>query len=236
MPARKPSSHRTATLIADLGTDERPRERLLQNGPQALSDSELVAVLLRGGRPGCSVLEQAREILEGAGGLVGLASACPRSLCCAGMGPVKTAALLASVEIARRMAAAQIPDRKPLSRPTEVATYLDLRYGRRDQEVMGVLFLDGRNRLLAEEELFRGTLSRSTADPRTILRRGLVHNATALMLFHTHPSGDPSPSQEDIHFTRRMADAGDLIGIGLVDHLIVAAGGRWTSMRAQGLW
>lgn len=225
-----------AQVVREMPKEERPRERLLRHGSHVLSDAELLAVLLRTGRPGTSVLDLAREILEGSGGLLGLLGASPESLQAKGLGPAKVAGLLAAVEIGRRLARAQFSDRQPLSRPSQVASYLALRYRLRDQEVMGALFLDSRNRLMGEREIFRGTLNRAAAEPREILKEGLLRGAAGIVLFHTHPSGDPSPSAEDLLFTRRMADAGEVVGIRLVDHLILGSGGRWVSLRERGAW
>jgi DNA repair protein RadC len=200
-------------LIRELATDERPRERLLAHGGAALSDSELVAVLLRTGRQGASVLELARELLAGHGGLAGLVGANPAMLRRNGLGDAKLATLLAALEVGARMARAQLPEREPLVHPAAVARYLQLRYGRGDQEVMGALFLDVRQRLLAEREVYRGTLQRTAVEPRGLLKEALVRGAAGLIVFHTHPSGDPSPSAEDLQFTRRLSDAGDTVGV-----------------------
>ncbi|MEM7482421.1 MAG: DNA repair protein RadC [Acidobacteriota bacterium] len=222
--------------IRDLPNGERPRERLLRDGAQGLSDAELVAVLLRSGRRGHSALAMAMEILRQAGGLEGLLGSDATRLQRPGLGPAKASSVLAALEIGRRLARAEMPARAPLDRPAAVARYLNLRYGLHGQEVMGVLFLDARNRLTGERELFRGTLQRAVAEPREILREALLHGAAGLLLFHTHPSGDPSPSAQDLVFTRRVADSGDLLGVLLVDHMIVGRGGRWTSLRQHGGW
>jgi DNA repair protein RadC len=224
------------SLVRDLAVDERPRERLLNNGSSALADSELVAILLRSGRKGVSVLEMARSLLRRAGGLVGLVGAGPNGLRRLGLGPAQQATLLAALELGRRLARAKLPEREPLSRPEAVASYLALRYGTGAQEIMGALYLDVRNRLLVEAEIFRGTLSRAAVEPRAILKKGLLCDAAGLVLFHTHPSGDPSPSAEDLSFTRRAAQAGELVGVRLVDHLILGRGGRWVSLRQRGGW
>lgn len=236
MPKRPRSRPRPAGLIAELPLDERPRERLLRNGPKALTDAELVAILLKNGRPGASVLEVAREILVSAGGLPGLAGACARSLRRNGVGQVKLATLLAAVEIASRMALAAVPDRQPLSRPAAVAKFIDLRYGRTGQEVLGALYVNVRQDLLEERELYRGTQHRASVEPREILRRGLLCGAAGLVMFHVHPSGDPAPSREDIAFTRRMARAGEIVGVEMVDHMIVGAGGAFVSLKERGGW
>ena len=229
-------AYRSASLIAEMPEDERPRERLLKSGAQVLSDAELVAVLLWGGRPGASVLDLARELLQESGGLSGLAGANRRSLRRRGVGAVKVATLLAAVELACRLAQARIPDRGLMNRPTSVARYVALRYGTRDQESMGALFVDIRNRLVGEREIYRGTLNRAAVEPREILKEGLLRGAAGVVLFHNHPSGDPSPSAEDIIFTRRLAEAGEVVGVRLVDHIIVSAGGAWVSLKDRGAW
>ncbi len=223
-------------FVREVPRAERPRERLLENGSAALTETELVAILLRTGRQGVSVLELARGLLNEQGGLAGLLGLTPESLRLCGLGPAKSAALLAAVEIGRRLARARLPERQPLTNAEAVASYLGLRYSLKDQEVMGAVYLDTRNRLIAEYELYRGTLNRAAAEPRAILKRGLLRDAAGFILFHTHPSGDPSPSVEDLGFTRRIAEAGEVIGIRLVDHLILAAGGRWRSLRQRGGW
>lgn len=223
-------------LVRDLPLDERPRERLLRNGSSGLSDTELVAILLRTGRPGMSVLDLAREVLRGSGGLGGLLGSSSRELRRLGIGPAKAATLLAAIELARRLARAEVPERDLLSHPEAVASFLTLRYASQGQEVMGALYLDTRHRLLQDTEIFRGTLNRAAVEPRAILKQGLLRNAAGLILFHTHPSGDPSPSAEDLAFTRRMAEAGEVVGLRLVDHLIVAGGGRWVSLKKRGGW
>jgi len=223
-------------LIREMAEDERPRERLLGNGGGTLSDAEVVAVLLRTGTRGRSVLDLARALLVHNGGLEGLCGANAAELKCSGLGPAKTSSVLAAVELGRRLARAELPSGELLSRPAAVARYLSLRYSVRGQEVMGALYLDTRNRLLSERELFRGTLNRAAVEPRAILKFGLLRDAAGLVLFHNHPSGDPSPSVEDLSFTRRLAEAGDLIGVRLVDHLILGGGRRWVSLRQRGAW
>lgn len=224
----------TPLLIRDLPLDERPRHRLLQNGSQSLSDTELLSILLRNGHPGASSLDVARGLLERHGGLAGLPGISPEALRAPGVGPAKAATVLAAVELGRRLARARVPDREPLTHPDRVARYLALRHQRPDQEVMGALFLDTRNRLAAELELYRGTLNRAAAEPRAILKQGLLRDAAGVVLFHTHPSGNPAPSAEDLAFTRRLSEAGEAVGIRLVDHLILGAGDRWVSLRQRG--
>jgi DNA repair protein RadC len=227
----------TEYLIRELPEGERPRERLLQQGGSSLADSELLAVLIRTGRRGASAIQMAMDLLRENGGLSGLLTATPHSLRRNGLGPAKAASLLAAVELGRRLVRDQLLDsEQPLSRPVDVARYLALRYHTSDQEVMGALFLDARNLLLGEREMFRGTLSRISVEPREILRECLQRGASSIYLFHTHPSGDPEPSAEDLLFTRRMAEAAEIVGLRLVDHVVLGHRGRWVSLREKSAW
>jgi len=225
-----------ARSVREMPADERPRERLLAHGSSGLADSELLAILLRVGKPGISALELARRVLEGAGGLAALPGSTVEELRRTGLGPAQAATVLAGVELARRLSRARLAEREPLARPAAAARYLALRYADRRQEVMGALYLDTRNRLVGEAETYRGTLNRAAVEPRALLRRGLELAAAGFLLFHTHPSGDPSPSAEDLAFTRRLAEAADIVGIRLVDHLVLGAGGAWVSLRQRGGW
>ncbi len=214
-----------------------PRDRLLAHGAHVLADAELLAVILRTGSNGSSVIDLSRGLLERTQGLGGFAGkTAPEWIAEPGIGPAKSAILLAALELARRIAKSRLQTREPMQQPDAVARYLSLRYAVGDQEVMGSLYLDGRNRLLAEGEVFRGTISRAAVEPRAILKRALFLNAAGLVLFHTHPSGDPSPSAEDLAFTKRIAEAGDILGVRLVDHLVLGGPGSWVSLARQGGW
>lgn len=223
-------------LIRDLPEDERPRERLLSQGSEALSDAELLAVLLRTGTRGKSALRLATELLVEADGLPGLIGRSYHEVRRPGLGRAKAATLLAGVELGRRLARAKLSERELLARPRDVVEYLSLRYHLRGQEVMGALFLDGRQQLMGEKELYRGTLTETSVEPREVLKECLLRGAAAVVLFHTHPSGDPTPSPEDLYFTRRMVEAAEVVGVELKDHLILAGGGRWVSMKERGAW
>ena len=227
---------RLAQTLRDLPAAERPRERLLSSGAGSLSDAELLGVLLRTGTRGLSAVELARQLLRSIGGLAGLVGVEASQLRRLGVGPAKTASLLAAVEVGCRVASREVPEREPLSRPEVVARYLRLRHAVRGQEVMGVIYLDQRRCRLGDEVIYRGTLNRAAVEPRAILKRGLLVDAAAIILFHTHPSGDPAPSVEDLAFTRRMADACDVVGVELVDHLILGSAGRWRSLRRGEAW
>lgn len=223
-------------MIREIPKNERPRERLLEQGSGALSDAELIAVLLRNGYRKTSAVQIAREMLDEKGGLTGLVGTTPQMLRRPGVGPAKAAGLLAALEIARRLARMEVEDRETLSRPAEVARYLHLRYQTRDQEVMGALFLDTRSRMLGDRELYRGTLDRALVEPREVLKECLLRGASGVIIFHTHPSGDPTPSREDTDFTLRMVDATKAIGIKLIDHIVLASTGRWVSIRDKLAW
>jgi DNA repair protein RadC len=223
-------------LIRDLPLRDRPRERLLLGGAAALSDAELLAVLLRVGAAGKSVLVLARELLDELGGLPGLLACSPAELRRRGIGRAKAASVLAGIELGRRLARAELPSRRPLVQAAAVAEYLGLRYSNRDQEIMGALYLDARHRLLAELELFRGTLKEAAVEARLVLKEGLVRGAAAVIVFHTHPSGDPTPSAADLLFTRRLVQACAAVGMELLDHLIVGSSGIWLSLREQEAW
>ncbi len=212
---------------------ESPRGRLIERGSAALTDAEIVAVLLDGGSPGGS-LQAVRAFLGRCGGLAGLGSV--ESLAAGAEPGPGEARLAAAVELARRLARREVPAREPMSQPARVAAYLELQYWRPGQEVMGALFVDARHRLIADREIFRGNLHRLTADPATILREALLSHAAGVVLFHTHPSTDPAPSREDLAFTRRFAKAGEVVGVELVDHVIVARGGDWVSLKERGGW
>jgi DNA repair protein RadC len=215
---------------------ESPAARLVRSGGPALSDVELLAVLVGCGRGGDRALKLARGLLDQRGGLAALATTTPALLRLQGIPEAAASTLLAAYELATRLARQTIPDSALLSRPDLVARYLTLRYQQRDQELMGALFLDVRHRLIGEREIFRGTLHRAAVEPREILKECLVRGAAGFVLFHTHPSGDPTPSSEDLLFTQRMADAAAVVGVELVDHLVLGAIGRWVSLRKRGAW
>ena len=229
------------STLREMPSGQRPRERLLAHGAGVLTDCELIAILLRTGHRGCSVLDLAYDLLydegRGLGGLPALALLVEHdlpSLRRKGLGDAKAATVLAAVELARRLAKAQLPRRRPLGDVVGVARYLNLRYARRDQEVMGAIYVDVRGRVISEREHFVGALDRTSVEPRVILKEALRLGATAAAVFHNHPSGDPDPSREDIAFTRRLARAGASVGVELVDHLSLGGGGRGVSMRERG--
>ena len=212
---------------------ETPVERLRRGGASALSDAELLALALGRGRRPASALKAAESWLGQAGSLGELLEGIDA-------GPtdgreVDRASLQAIREIAVRLGRAQLTRRPVLDDPLKIASFLTLRFGVADQEVVGALCLDIRHRLLVERELFRGTLRRTTVEPRQVLKLALNHHASGVVLFHTHPTGDPEPSSEDLAFTRRLKQACDLVGVELLDHLILGGLGRWTSLTRLGI-
>ena len=226
-----------AFLIRELPEAERPRERLYSQGCGALSDGELLAVLLRTGGRGRSALHLATDLLKECGGLPGLLDRQPRDLERRGLGPAKAASILAAVEVGRRLARVHEGIGAPMLRnPLAVAQHVRLTYARRDQEVMGAFYLDTRGCLLAERELYRGTINRAAVEPREVLKEALLCGALSVILFHTHPSGDPTPSLEDLEFTRQLAAACEVVGVALTDHLIVGHAGRWISLKQRDAW
>jgi len=222
--------------MRDLPADERPRERLLRLGPSALTHEELVSLLLRTGTPAESALERSRTLLAAHGGLSGLAGASPEELSREpGVGPVRAATIAAAIEIARRLPAETLAGRDLLNEPRLVKEYLRQAQSDDSQERTGALFLNARNRLLKNDpEIYRGTLDRAVVEPREILRRALIGRAAGVILYHNHPSGDPTPSREDREFTRRLASASETVGVRLLDHIVVGREGC-VSFREAGL-
>lgn len=215
--------------IARWPVSERPRERLLDCGAGALSDAELLAVLLLSGRPGLSAIDLARELILRLDGLRGVVAAPLHEFCrTAGVGAARWATLQAGVEVARRSVREPLQRADAFSSPAQVAQYLALTLQHRPQEVFAVLFLDSQNRLLATEELFRGTLNQTAVYPREVARMALQKNAAAVILAHNHPSGVAEPSQADRALTEALRSALGQLDIAVLDHVIVAAGRCWS--------
>ena len=211
--------------LSDLPESERPREKLLASGAAALSDSELLALLLRTGMKGKSVLELARELLAQFGGVRALLAASHKELSAIkGLGPAKFAELSAVLELAKRALAEELRTEPLLDSPQAVRDYVQLWLSHKPYEVFAVLFLDSRHRLIKAEELSRGTLTRATVFPREIARRCLELNAAAVILAHNHPSGDADASFSDQAVTRNIQAALELIEVRVLDHLVVGRG------------
>jgi DNA repair protein RadC len=233
--------------LKDLPPDARPREKLLARGAGALSDAELLAILLRTGIQGKGVLQMAQELLNikndsglrningGFGGIAGLLTATADDLKrVKGLGPAKRCEIIAVLELARRAMAQQLEERTVFADPLAVKHYLQLHLAARHYEVFAVLFLDVQNRLIAMEELFRGTLTQTSVYPREVVLRALHHNAAAVVLSHNHPSGEVQPSRADEMLTQTLKAALALLDVRVLDHVIVAPG-QALSMAEMGL-
>jgi DNA repair protein RadC len=221
--------------LKDLPAEMRPREKLLARGGAALSDVELLALLLRTGLPGRGVFELATQLLQDFGGFAGLLRAEAADLKrIKGLGPAKRAEIAAVLEIARRALAQPLRDKPVFDAPQKVKDYLALHLGQRLQEVFAVLFLDGQHRLIELEILFHGTLTQTSVYPREIVRQALKHNAGAVILAHNHPSGVAEPSRADEHLTQTLKSALQLVDVRVLDHLVVGQG-TVTSFAERGL-
>ena len=206
--------------------DERPREKLLARGAASLSDAELLAIFLRIGVRGKSAVELARELLREFGSFSALWAASEQELSrLHGMGPAKCAQLQAATEMARRALHEKISRGNVLNSPTAVRDYLRLKMQSLPHEVFMALFLDAQNRVIATEELFRGTLTQTSVYPREVVKRALHHNAGAVILAHNHPSGVAEPSHADETLTQALRQALALVDIRVLDHFIVAGSG-----------
>ena len=211
---------------------ERPAERMLRAGVASLSDAELLAVLLVGGRYGSAALDLADALLAASGGLHQVIAMSPVQLeAIPGLGRARAARLEAAIELGRRYLSEPLRRGVPLKAPSEAAQLLqaelaDLPHEAalrgRPYEVFGCLYLDTRHRLIGFERLFRGTIDGATVHPREVVKRALHHNAAALIIGHNHPSGVAEPSESDRGITRRLGDALELVDIRLLDHLIVS--------------
>ena len=206
-------------------TSERPREKLLARGAHVLSDAELLALLLGAGTRGASAVELARGLLEDFGSLRQLLkAAAPRCLARAGVGPERYAILKAAVELSRRHFGEALRTGPALAAPEATRAFLLAQLRDKPYEVFCCLYLDNRHRLIAFEELFRGTIDRAGVHPREVLRQTLEHNAAAVMFAHNHPSGVLEPSQADELITRRLKEALALVDVRVLDHFIVGDG------------
>jgi DNA repair protein RadC len=206
--------------ISDWPPGERPRERLLALGPAALSDAELLAVVLRTGIRGKSAVELGRELLERFKGVAGILGADLNGV--KGLGPAKRAQFEAALELARRSLKDELRSASAITSPGAVRDYLRLAIADREHEVFVCLWLDAQHRVLRFEELFRGTLTQTSVYPREIVKAGLRANAAAVIFAHNHPSGAAQPSQADELLTRNLKDALALVDVKVLDHFIVA--------------
>lgn len=210
--------------IADWPAAERPREKLIERGSEALSDAELLAIFLRTGIVGKSAVDLARELLARFGGLNALIAASEVEFCSVpGMGPAKYVQLQAVIEMAKRALGEKLLRSDVFNSPNAVRHYLQLKLRPLGHEVFVAIFLDAQNRLLASEDLFRGTLTQTSVFPREVVKRALFHNAAAIIFAHNHPSGVAEASQADRQLTLVLKQALDLVEVRVLDHFVVGA-------------
>jgi DNA repair protein RadC len=215
--------------ITDWPEDQRPRERLIMHGAEALSDAELLAVFLRVGVAGKSAVDLGRDMIGHFGSLNRMFSASLKDFSSInGLGPAKYAQLQAVLELARRALKEELQQGVALDSPKTVKHYLQHLLGSKPFESFAVLFLDVKNRMIASEELFRGTLTRTSVHAREIVKAALGHNAASVILAHNHPSGSADPSMADRNLTQTLKEALELVDVRVLDHIVVSTGGTYS--------
>lgn len=225
----------TYLTVKEMPQDERPRERMERVGPQALSTAELLALILRTGVKDENVLAMATRLLVQYGGLAGLARAEFAQLAGErGMGRAKTAQILAALELGRRLMVESPEERFQIRAPQDAANLLMPLLSHKEQEHFVVLYLDTRNRVLDQEILYKGSLNTSLVRTGEVFRGAVRRQCGGIIVAHNHPSGDPTPSAEDIALTRRLVDAGKLLDIDVLDHMIIGHN-RFVSLRERAL-
>lgn len=221
--------------ILDLESGDRPRERLELLGADSLSNAELLAILLRVGIQGENAVQLGQRLLQEFGGLVGLQRASFVDVCAVkGLGPAKAAQIKAAIELGRRLAAQSFEDRPVIHSPNDAADLVRYEMAALTQEQLWVLILDTRNRVLGVEKVYKGSLNSSMVRIGELFRPAIQRNAASIIVVHNHPSGDPTPSPEDVALTRGILQAGKLMDIELLDHLVIGQG-RFVSMKEKGL-
>ncbi len=224
-----------APMIRDLPQDERPRERLMRVGARVMSNAELLAIMMRTGVGGENVLRLADRLLARFDGLPGLARASLAELCTVnGIGPAKAVEIKAALELGRRLMASAPEERPRVTSPADAANLLMSEMMLLEQEDLRVILLDTRNHVLRVQTVYRGSLNTSVVRVGELFRAAIKDNAAAIIVAHNHPSGDPSPSPEDIHVTRQIRQAGKLLDIELLDHIIIGYQ-RYISLKERGL-
>jgi DNA repair protein RadC len=221
--------------ITDLAVEERPRERLAEAGASALSKAELLAILLRVGVRGENSVQLAQRILDELGGLTGIQRASITEMCrIHGLGFAKAVQIKAAIELGSRLTREQAEERGVISSPADAAELLQLEMQGLSQETLKVVILDTRNKLLGIETVYKGSLNLSLVRVGELFRAAIQKNAASIILAHNHPSGDPTPSPEDVALTRSVVQAGKLLDIEVLDHLVIGSA-RFVSMKEKGL-
>ncbi|HVN54116.1 MAG TPA: DNA repair protein RadC [Anaerolineaceae bacterium] len=222
--------------ITDLEANDRPRERLAQVGAQSLRTAELLAILLRVGIQGENAVQMGERILQECKGLTGLHRISFGELCeMHGLGPAKAAQIKAAIELGRRLASETPEERPAIHSPADAAGLIQYEMGALEQEELWVLLLDTRNRHMKTEKVYRGSLNVSMVRVGELFKAAIRQNIAAMIIAHNHPSGDPTPSPEDVALTRAVVKAGKLLDIDVLDHLVIGSGGRFVSLKERGL-
>ncbi len=221
--------------ITDMQETDRPRERLAELGAQALSNAELIAILLRVGVQGENAVQMGARLLQEMGGLHGLHRASFAEVCAQhGLGAAKAAQIKAAIELGRRLPL-QAPEERPaVHSPGDAAELVRYEMGALQQEHLWVILLDTRNRVMSTEKIYVGSLNASTVRVGELFRAAIQRSAASIIMIHNHPSGDPSPSPEDVALTRSVVQAGKLLDIDVLDHLVIGLN-RWVSLKEKGL-
>ena len=222
--------------IMDIAQNERPRERLAVFGAQSLKDEELLAILLRTGIQGENAVEVGRRLLISFGGINGIHQTSFDEFCGAkGIGPAKASQIKAAIELGRRLHQRTLDDRPTISSPDDAANLVQYEMMGFTQEHLWVLILNTKNQVVNIDKLYKGTLNSSTVRIAELFKNPILKNAAGIILIHNHPSGDPAPSHEDIRLTRTVIEAGKLLDIEVLDHLVIGFSGRYVSMKQRKL-
>ena len=223
-------------MIRDLPQGERPRERLKQHGAKHLSNTELIAILLRTGIQGENVLSLSSRVLARLEGLSGLGRSTYTELCSQrGLSEAKACQLLAAVELGRRFVSLAPEERVVINSPQDVANLLMAEMATLEQEHLKTLLLNTKNEVLGIQEIYVGNVNSSVVRPSEVFRPAVRENATSMIIVHNHPSGDPTPSAEDVSITKALVEAGELMGVEVLDHLVIGSGNRFISLNEKGL-
>lgn len=221
--------------LRDVPSEERPRERMLQFGAQALSNAELLAILLRTGTISESAVRLAQRVLIESGGIRHLVDmSTDQWMTIKGIGSAKALQVQAGIELGRRLAKSTVNEVVTIRSPEDAAKYMmeDMRYLQKEHFVC--LFLNTKNHVIAQETLSMGSLNASIVHPREVFRAAIKRSSASIICLHNHPSGDPTPSPEDIHMTKRLVDAGEIVGIDVLDHVVIGDR-KYVSLKEQGL-
>lgn len=221
--------------ITDLELSERPRERLARLGPQVLSNAELLAILLRVGVAGENAVQLGGRLLHDLGDLPGLHRASFDEVCAQyGIGPAKAAQIKAAIELGNRLSVLAPEERPEIHSPSDAAALVQYEMGALEQEELRVFLLDTRNRVLQIPTIYRGSLNSSQVRVGELFKSAIRRNAASIIIVHNHPSGDPKPSPDDVALTRNVVQAGELLDIEVLDHIVIG-GGQFISLKERGL-